>query len=76
MGYHLPSFHNLVPIIVSDIMTRFRKNIRFCENLIFISSGDLNIDLSKKMSEVFSKLFLTNYRFLSSALLNDAWESS
>ena len=75
--YNLFRFYSLIAILVSEIMSRFRKNIRFFSKIcLFMTSGDLNIDLSEKLTEVLSECFLTSYRLLFSPLLYDVWESS
>ena len=48
-------FRSLLPIICSEIMTHFRKNnMTLRQNWHLMTSGDLNIDLSEKMTETLS----------------------
>ena len=38
-------------------MPHFRRNIEFSQNLTFGDSGDLNIDLSEKLTEAVEMIF-------------------
>ena len=56
-------FRGLLSIVGSEIMTRFRKNnMTLRQNWALVTSGDLNIDLSEKMTKTFSIVLIRRNR--------------
>ena len=63
-NYRLPFFRSLLPIIGSEIMSHFRRNMESRKLWHLVTFGDLNIDLNEKMTDLVSEWFLTSFRTL------------